>query len=80
MRKTRRPVKCNLNQIPYKNTVEVKNRFKGLDLVNRVPEELWTEARSIVQKEAYKTIPKEKKCEKAQWLRRLYKQLRREEK
>ena len=68
MGETRRSVKCNLNQIPYKNTVEVMNRFKGLDLVNWGPEELWTEARNTIQEAANKTIPKEKKCKKAKWL------------
>ena len=68
MGKTRRPVKYNLNQIPYKYTVEVMNRFKGLDLINWVPEELWTEACNIVQEATNKTIPKEKKCKEAKWL------------
>ena len=58
----------NLNQIPYEYTVEVKNRFKELNLVDRVPEELWIEARNIVQEAATKTIPKKSKCKKAKWL------------
>ena len=53
------------NQIPYDNTVEVRNRFKGLDLIDRVPDELWTEVRDIVQETVIKTIPMEKKCKKA---------------
>ena len=56
------------NQIPYDYTVEVTNRFKGLDLIDRVPEELWTEVCDIVQKPVIKTIPKKKKCKKAKWL------------
>ena len=58
----------DLNQIPYDYTVEVMNTFKGLDLVERVPEELWTEVRDIVQEAVIKTISKEKKCKKAKWL------------
>ena len=58
----------DLNQIPYDYTVEVRNRFKGLDLIDRVPEELWTELRDIVQEAVIKTIPKKKKCKKAKWL------------
>ena len=58
----------NLNQIPYDYTVEVRNRFKGLDLIDRVPDELWTEVRDIVQETVIKTIPKKKKCKKAKWL------------
>ena len=65
--KTTRPVKFDLNQIPYDYTVEVMNRFKGLDLVDRVPEELWTEVHNIVQKALIKTIPKKKKCKKTKW-------------
>ena len=61
---TNRPFKYDLNQI----TVEVMNRFKGLDLMDRVPEELWTEARDMVQETGIKTIPKKKKCKKAKWL------------
>ena len=66
--KTTRPFWCDLNQIPYNYTVEVRNRFKGLDLIDRVPEELWTEVRDIVQEAGIKTIPKKKKCKKAKWL------------
>ena len=58
----------NLNQIPYDCTVEVINRFKGLDLIDRVPDELWNEVRGIVQETGIKTIPMEKKCKKAKWL------------
>ena len=57
-----------LNQIPYDYTVEVRNRFKGLVLIDRVPDELWTEVRDIVQETGIKTIPMEKKCKKAKWL------------
>ena len=63
--KTTRPFRYDLNQIPYDYTVEVTNRFKGLDLVDRVPEELWTEVCNTVQKAVTKTIPKKKKCKKA---------------
>ena len=66
--KTIRPFRYDLNQIPYNYTVEVGNRFKGLDLTDRVPDELWTEVRDIVQETAIKTIPMEKKCKKAKWL------------
>ena len=66
--KTTRPFRYNLNQIPYDYTVEVTNRFKGLDLIDRVPDELWMEVHDIVQKTGIKTIPKKKKCEKAKWL------------
>ena len=59
---------CIASQIPYNHTVEVTNRFKGLDLIDRVPEELWTEVRDIVQETGIKTIPKNKKCKKAKWL------------
>ena len=59
---------CIANQIPYNHTVEVTNRFKGLDLIDRVPEELWTEVCDIVQETGIKTIPKNKKCKKAKWL------------
>ena len=58
----------DLNQIPYDYTVAVRNRFKGLDLIDRVPEELWTEVCDIVQEAVIKTIPKKKKCKKAKWL------------
>ena len=67
--KTTRPFRYDLNQIPYDYNVEVINRFKGSDLVDRVPEELWTGVRNIVQEEAVtKTTPKKKKCKKAKWL------------
>ena len=66
--KTSRPFRSDLNQIPYNYTVEVTNRFKGSDLTDRVPEELWTEVRDIVQEAVIKTIPKKKKCKKAKWL------------
>ena len=66
--KTTRPFRYNLNQIPYDDTVEVTNRFKGLDLIDGVPEELWTEDHDIVQEAVIKTIPKEKKYKKAKWL------------
>ena len=66
--KTTRPFRYDLNQIPYDYTVEVRNRFKGLNLIDRVPDELWTEVRDIVQETGIKTIPMEKKCKKAKWL------------
>ena len=66
--KTTRPFRYDLNQIPYDYTVEVTNRFKGLDLIDRVPEALWTEVCNIVQEAVIKTIPKKKKCKKAKWL------------
>ena len=66
--KTTRPFRYDLNQIPYDYTVEVTNRFKGSDLIDRVPEELWTEVCDIVYKAGIKTIPKKKKCKKAKWL------------
>ena len=59
---------CDLNQIPYDYTVGVRNRFKGLDLIDRVPDELWMEVCDIVQETMIKTIPKKKKCKKAKWL------------
>ena len=72
--KTTRPFRYDLNQIPYDYTVEVTNRFKGLDRIDRVPEELWTEVCDSVQQAGIKTIPKKKKCKKAKWfLRRPYK-------
>ena len=72
--KTTRPLRYDLNQIPYDYTVEVTNRFKGLDLINRVPEELWTEVHDTVQEAVIKTITKKKKCKKANGcLRRPYK-------
>ena len=66
--KTTRPLSYDLNQIPYDYTIEVKNRFKGLDLIDRVPEELWMEVHDIVQETGIKTILMEKKCKKAKWL------------
>ena len=66
--KTNRPFRYDLNQIPYDYTVEVRNRFKGLDLIYRVPDELWNEVHDIVQETGIKTIPMEKKCKKIKWL------------
>ena len=66
--KTTRPFRYDLNQIPYDYTVEVTNRFKGLDLIDRVPEELWMEVHDFVQEAVIKTIPKKKKSKKAKWL------------
>ena len=66
--KTTRPFRHDLNQIPYDHTVEVRNRFKGLDLIDRVPDELWNEVRGIVQETGIKNIPMEKKSKKAKWL------------
>ena len=66
--KTTRPFRYDLNQIPYDYTVEVRNRFKGLDLIDRVPDELWTEVCGVAQETGIKTIPKKKKCKKAKWL------------
>ena len=66
--KTTRPFRCDLNQIPYDYTVEVTNRFKGLDLVDRMPEGLWMEVHNTVKESGNETIPKEKKCKKAKWL------------
>ena len=66
--KTTRPFRYDVNQIPYDYTVEVRNRFKGLYLIDRVPDELWMEVRDIVQETGIKTIPMEKKCKKAKWL------------
>ena len=72
--KTTRPFRYDLNQIPYDYTVEVRNRFKGLDLIDRVPDELWMEICDIVQEVGIRTIPKKKKSKKAKWpLRRTYK-------
>ena len=68
MEKTTRPFRYDLNQIPYDYTVEVRNRFKGLDLIDRVPDELWMEVCDIVQETGIKTIPKKKKFKKAKWL------------
>ena len=69
MGKTTRPFRYDLNQIPYDYTVEMRNRFKGLDLIDIVTDELWTEVRDILQETGSKTIPKKKKCKKA---KRLY--------
>ena len=66
--KITRPFRYDLNQIPYDYAVEVRNRFKGLDLIDRLPDELWTEVHDIVQETGIKTIPMEKKCRKAKWL------------
>ena len=66
--KTTRPFRYDLNQISYDCTIEVKNRFKGLDLVDRVPKELQMDVCNIVQKVVTKTIPKKKKCKEAKWL------------
>ena len=66
--KTTKPFRYDLNQIPYDYTVEVRHRFKGLDLIDRVPDELWMEFRDIVQETGIKTIPMEKKCKKTNWL------------
>ena len=66
--KTTRPLKYDLNQIPYDYTAEVRNRFKGIDLIDRVPDELWNEVHDIVQETGIKTIPMEKKCMKTKWL------------
>jgi len=66
--KTTGPFRYDLNQIPYDYTVEVRNRFKGLDLIDRLPDELWMEVRDTVQETGIKTIPMEKKCKKAKWL------------
>ena len=72
--KTTRPLRYDLNQIPYDYTVELANRFKGLDMIDRVPEELWMEVHDIVQEAVIKTVPKKKKCKKANGcLRRPYK-------
>jgi len=66
--KATRPFRYDLNKIPYYYTVEVRNRFKGLDLIDRVPEELWMEIHDTVKETMIKTIPMEKKCKKAKWL------------
>ena len=66
--KITRPFRYDLNQIPYDYTVGVRNRFKGLDLIDSMPDELWTELPDIVQETWIKTIPKKKKCKKAKWL------------
>ena len=66
--KTTRPFRYDINPIPYDYTVEMRNRFKGLHLTDRVPDDLWTELRDIVQETVIKIIPMEKKCQKAKWL------------
>ena len=66
--KTARPFRYDLNQIPYVYTVEVRNRFKGLNLIDRVPDELWNEIHDVVQETGIKIIPMEEKCKKAKWL------------
>ena len=66
--KTTRLFRYDLNQIPFDYAVEVRNRFKGVDLIDRVPDELWTEVHGIVQEAGIKTMPKKKKCKKAKWL------------
>ena len=66
--KTTRPFRYDLNQFPYDYTVELRNRFKGLDLIDRVPDELWMEVHDIVQETGIKTIPMGKKCKKGKWL------------
>ena len=68
VQETTRPFRYDLNQIPYNYTVKVRNRFKGLDLIDRVPDELWMEVSDTVQETGIKTIPKKKKCKKAKWL------------
>ena len=68
VRKNTRSFRYDLNQIPYDYTVEVRNRFKGLDLIDRVPDKLWTEVHDIVQETGSNTIPKKKKCKRAKWL------------
>ena len=67
VQKTTRPFRYDLNQIPYDYTVKVRNRFKGLDLIDRVPDELWMKVHDIVQERGIKTIPKKKKCNKEKW-------------
>ena len=68
MEKTTRPFRYDLNQIPYDYTVEMRNRFKRLDLIDRVPDELWMQVCDIVQETGIKTFSKKKKCKKAKWL------------
>ena len=68
VKKTTRPFSYDQNQIPYDHTMEVRNRFKGLDLIDRVPEELWMQVRDIVQDAVIETIPRKKKCKKSKWL------------
>ena len=71
--KTTRPFRYDLNQIPYDYTVEVRNRLKGMDLIDRMPDELWMEVRDVVQETGSKTTIKKKKCKKNDCLRRPYK-------
>ena len=79
--KPTRPFRYDLNRIPYDSTVEVTNRFKELDLTDRMPEELWTDVHDIVQEVVIKTISKKKKCKKAKWLsEEVMKKLSQEEK
>ena len=66
--KTTRPFRYDINQIPYDYVVEVRNRLKGLDLIDRVPDELWREVHDVVQETGIKTVPMEKKCKKVKWL------------
>ena len=66
--KSTRPFRCDLNQIPYNYTVEVRNRLKGLDWIDRVPEEQWMEVQNIAQEAVIKTIPEKKKCKTEKWL------------
>ena len=66
--KTTRSFRYDLNYIPYDSTVEVRNRYMGLDLIDRMPDELWTEVHDIVEETGIKTIPKKKKCKKSKWL------------
>ena len=66
--KTTRPFRYDINQIPYGYTVEVRSRFKGLDLIDREPDELWMEINDIVQEAGIKTIPKKEKCKKVKWV------------
>ena len=66
--KTTTPLRYDLNQVSHDYSVEVRNRFRGLDLIDRVPDELWSDVRDIVQETGIKTIPMEKKCKKAKWL------------
>ena len=68
--KSTRPFRYDLNQTPYDYTVEVRNRFQGLDLIDRVPDDLWNEVRDFVQETGIKSFPMEKKCRKAKWLSR----------
>ena len=68
VRKINRPFRYDINQIPYDYTVEVGNKFKGLDLIDRMPEELWVEVCNTIQEAVMKVIPKKNKCKKAKWL------------